>query len=208
MSALRPDLAIIAGWIRPGSRILDLGCGEGDLLAYLRAEHGVSGYGVEIDEARVVAAIRRGVPVIQQDLDGGLGNFGDQSVDTVVLSLTLQASKFPLDLLLEMLRVGREVIVTFPNMGHWHARWQLAVQGRMPVTDALPHAWYDTPNIHLCTIRDFESLCRENGVAVHQRVVLNDQRRQTWLNRLLPNLFGEVALYRCARVAASPLREE
>ncbi len=195
---LRKDLAIIADWIAPQSRILDLGCGEGELLAYLRAEKGVQGYGVEIEEARVVAAIRRGIPVIQQDLDRGLRNFADHSVDTVVLSLTLQASTYPRELLLEMLRVGREVIVTFPNMGHWHARWQLGALGRMPMTDVLPHTWYDTPNIHLCTIRDFESLCRDSGIVIHQRVVLNDRRRETWRNRLLPNLFGEVALYRCA----------
>ncbi len=198
---LRQDLAIIAEWIAPQSRILDLGCGEGELLAYLRAEKDVQGYGVEIEEDRVVAAIRRGIPVIQQDLDQGLKNFADQSVDTVVLSLTLQASTYPRQLLLEMLRVGREVIVTFPNMGHWHARWQLGVLGKMPTTDALPHTWYDTPNIHLCTIRDFEQLCADNGIAIHQRVVLNERRRSTWRNRLLPNLFGEVALYRCALVA-------
>ncbi|MBU2842791.1 methionine biosynthesis protein MetW [Acidithiobacillus thiooxidans] len=198
---LRQDLAIIAEWIPPQSRILDLGCGEGELLAYLRAEKGVQGYGVEIEEDRVVAAIRRGIPVIQQDLDQGLKNFADQSVDTVVLSLTLQASTYPRQLLLEMLRVGREVIVTFPNMGHWHARWQLGVLGKMPTTDALPHTWYDTPNIHLCTIRDFEQLCADNGIAIHQRVVLNERRRSNWRNRLLPNLFGEVALYRCALVA-------
>ncbi len=195
---LRRDLAIIADWIAPQSRILDLGCGEGELLAYLRAEKGVQGYGVEIEEDRVVAAIRRGIPVIQQDLDQGLKNFADLSVDTVVLSLTLQATTFPRQLLLEMLRVGREVIVTFPNMGHWHARWQLGVLGKMPTTDALPHTWYDTPNIHLCTIRDFEQLCADNGIVIHQRVVLNDRRRSTWRNRLLPNFFGEVALYRCA----------
>ncbi len=198
---LRQDLAVIAEWIAPQSRILDLGCGEGELLAYLRAEKDVQGYGVEIEEDRVVAAIRRGIPVIQQDLDQGLKNFADQSVDTVVLSLTLQASTYPRQLLLEMLRVGREVIVTFPNMGHWHARWQLGVLGKMPTTDALPHTWYDTPNIHLCTIRDFEQLCADNGIVIHQRVVLNERRRSTWRNRLLPNLFGEVALYRCALAA-------
>ncbi len=195
---LRPDLEIVAGWIAPGSRVLDLGCGEGELLDYLRREKGVRGYGIEIEDARVVSALRRGLPVIQQDLDAGLRQFGDHSVDTVVLSLTLQAVHFPRDLLLEMLRVGREGIVSFPNMGHWQARWQLGVHGRMPVTDALPHTWYDTPNIHLCTLRDFDSLCRENGIRVLERVVLDDRRRSTWANRLLPNLFGEVALYRCA----------
>lgn len=199
MSALRPDLAIIAQWIEPGSRVLDLGCGEGELLDYLRREKGVTGYGVEIEDSRVVAALCRGLPVIQQDLDAGLRQFADGSVDTVVLSLTLQAVRYPRDLLLEMLRVGREGIVTFPNMGHWQARWQLGVAGHMPVTHALPHHWYDTPNIHLCTIRDFDALCQANGIEVRQRVVLDDRRRSNWAIRLLPNLFGEVALYRCAR---------
>jgi len=199
LSALRPDLAVIAQWIEPGSRVLDLGCGEGELLDYLRREKGVTGYGVELEDSRVVAALRRGLPVIQQDLDAGLRQFADGSVDTVVLSLTLQAVRYPRELLLEMLRVGREGIVTFPNMGHWQARWQLGVAGHMPVTDALPHHWYDTPNIHLCTIRDFDALCRANGIAVRQRVVLDDRRRSNWAIRLLPNLFGEVALYRCTR---------
>lgn len=199
MNGLRSDLAIIAGWIAPGSRVLDLGCGDGALLAYLRERRNVKGYGVEIDDSKVVAAVRRGVPVIQQDLDRGLKDFGDGAFEYVVLSLTLQATFYPADLLLEMLRVGREAIVTFPNMGHWHARWQLAALGRMPVTDALPHAWYDTPNIHLCTIHDFEALCREKGIRILERNVLNHQRRASWPNRLLPNLFGEVALYRCTR---------
>ncbi|MCE5360221.1 methionine biosynthesis protein MetW [Candidatus Igneacidithiobacillus taiwanensis] len=195
---LRPDLQIIADWIRPGSRVLDLGCGEGELLDYLRREKQVQGYGIEVDDDRLAAAIRRGLPVLQQDLDQGLRQFADNSVDTVVLSLTLQAVYYPRELLLEMLRVGREGIVTFPNMGHWRARWQLGVTGRMPMTDVLPHSWYDTPNIHLCTIDDFDALCHDNQIAVLERRVLDDRRRNTAANRVWPNLLGEVALYRCA----------
>ncbi|MEL5848377.1 MAG: methionine biosynthesis protein MetW [Candidatus Igneacidithiobacillus chanchocoensis] len=195
---LRPDLQIIADWIRPGSRVLDLGCGEGELLDYLRREKQVQGHGIEVDDERLAAAIRRGLPVLQQDLDQGLRQFADNSVDTVVLSLTLQAVYYPRELLLEMLRVGREGIVTFPNMGHWRARWQLGVTGRMPMTDVLPHSWYDTPNIHLCTIDDFDALCHDNQIAVLERRVLDDRRRNTAANRVWPNLLGEVALYRCA----------
>lgn len=200
MKAPRPDLEVLAGWIRPGSRVLDLGCGDGALLAYLRETRGVTGYGVEIDDLKVAASVRNGVSVIQQDLDQGLQDFQDQSFDYVVLSLTLQATARPDQLLLEMLRVGREAIVTFPNFGHWHARWHVAVKGRMPVTDALPHAWYDTPNIHLCTLGDFEALCQARAVRILERKVLDDQHRDSWLNRLSPNLFGEIALYRCARL--------
>ena len=200
MKAPRHDLAVLADWIRPGSRVLDLGCGDGALLVYLRETRGVTGYGVEIDDLKVAASVRNGVSVIQQDLDQGLKDFADQSFDYVVLSLTLQATARPDQLLLEMLRVGREAIVTFPNFGHWHARWCVGIKGRMPVTDALPHAWYNTPNIHLCTLRDFEALCQKRQVQILERKVLDDQHRDSWLNRLSPNLFGEIALYRCARL--------
>ncbi len=197
-SSLRPDLQIIADWIRPGSRVLDLGCGEGDLLDHLGREKQVKGYGIELDDEKVVVAMGRGLSVLQLDLDEGLRQFASNSVDTVVLSLTLQAVHFPRDLLLEMLRVGREGIVTFPNMGHWRARWQLGVQGRMPMTDVLPHSWYDTPNIHLCSIDDFDALCHDHQIVVQERQVLNDRRRSTAANRVWPNLLGELALYRCA----------
>lgn len=196
---LRADLQIIADWIRPNSRVLDLGCGEGELLDYLQREKGVQAYGIELDEERIAVALRRGISVLQQDLDSGLRQFASNSVDTVVLSLTLQAVHYPRELLLEMLRVGREGIVTFPNMGHWRARWQLGLGGRMPMTDVLPHSWYDTPNIHLCTIRDFDALCRENRIEVRERMVLDDRRRSTAPNRVWPNLLAELALYRCAR---------
>ena len=135
----RVDFRIIGDWIRPGSRVLDLGCGDGSLLAYLAESKGASGYGLEIDEAHVGECVRRGVNVIQTDLDAGLSEFDERSFDYVVLSLTLQAVRYPDRLLREMLRVGTEGIVTFPNFGHWRTRWQLGVLGRMPVSAALPH---------------------------------------------------------------------
>lgn len=195
----RPDLSIIAEWIRPGTRVLDLGCGDGELLGHLARHKQVSGYGVEIDDEHIPECIRNGVNVIQMNLDQGLSEFDDDSFDYVVLSLTLQAMRYPRRLLEEMLRVGREGIVTFPNFGHWSARVQLALRGRMPVTRALPAEWYDTPNIHLCTIRDFEDLCAQMGIHVLEKRAV-DHRHKTSLGlRLLPNLLGEIAMYRFRR---------
>lgn len=199
---LRIDHALIAQWIRPGSRVLDLGCGDGGLLAYLQAERAVTGYGVEIEIDRVVRCVERGVSVIQGDLDAGLADFDTGSFDYVIMSLTLQAVYFPARLLAEMLRVGREGIVAFPNFGHISCRLQLAFGGHMPVSAALPETWYETDNIHLCTIRDFESLCRTLGIRILQRTVVNHQHRRSLGARLLPNLLGEVALYRFERKPA------
>lgn len=196
---LRGDHALIAQWIRPGSRVLDLGCGDGALLDHLRREQAVTGYGVELESDRVVRCIERGVSVIQGDLDAGLADFDDGSFDYVIMSLTLQAVYFPARVLDEMLRVGREAIVAFPNFGHLSCRLQLGFGGHMPVSAALPETWYETDNIHLCTIRDFEALCRHRGIRVLQRTVVNHQHRRTLGARLLPNLLGEVALYRFER---------
>jgi|SRR5690625_557462 len=199
MSTLRPDLAIISEWIEPGSRVLDLGCGDGTLLKHLQDERQVSGYGLEIDPDNVVACIRNNVDVIQTDLDAGLSDFDPDSFDYVVMTQTLQAVSYPRRLIQEMLRIGRQGIVTFPNFGYWRVRMQLALKGRMPVSNALPHHWYNTPNIRLCTLRDFEALCRECNIRILERHVLDHAHHERRFSRLSPNLFGEIAMYRFER---------
>jgi methionine biosynthesis protein MetW len=194
MTALRRDLAIIASWIEPGSRVLDLGCGDGTLLAHLAEHRGVRGYGLEIDVNNVARCVEAGVNVIQADLDEGLRDFESQSFDYVLLSQTLQALQRPDDVVDDILRVGRTAIVTFPNFGHWRVRLALT-RGHMPITRSLPSAWYDTPNIHLCTVADFESLCKERGWQIQQRQLLNSQHADDPLIRLMPNLFSEIAIY-------------
>ncbi len=200
MSELRPDLAIISEWIKPGSRVLDLGCGDGTLLAHLKTGRDVDGYGLEIAPGNVVSCINKGINVIQTDLDAGINDFFDEnSFDYVVMTQTLQAMNYPQQLLKEMLRVGREGIVTFPNFGHWRARVQLALRGYMPVSTALPNAWYNTPNIHLCTLKDFEALCAQLGIRILQRSVVDHAHRYRLGGKLLPNLLGEIAIYRFIR---------
>ncbi|MCK5639189.1 MAG: methionine biosynthesis protein MetW [Gammaproteobacteria bacterium] len=199
MSELRPDLANISGWIKPGSRVLDLGCGDGTLLDHLKIHRNVDGYGLEIDAENVTACVRKGVNVIQSNLDEGLSEFDEDSFDYVVMTQTLQAMQFPDKLLTEMLRIGREGIVTFPNFGHWRGRTQLALGGHMPLSRALPNEWYNTPNIHLCTLKDFESLCKNLGIKILKRSVVDTAHRTTLGMRLLPNLLGEIALYRFKR---------
>ncbi|MCC7486691.1 MAG: methionine biosynthesis protein MetW [Burkholderiales bacterium] len=186
----RSDFAAIAGWVREGSRVLDLGCGDGSLIAYLRESRGASGCGVEIDDERVLACVKNGVNVIQGDLERGLAEFRDRSFDYVVLSQTLQAVRNSERIIREMLRVGREGIVTFPNFGYWRNRLEVA-RGRMPVSDNLPFEWFETPNIHLCTIEDFERFCAERGVVILERKVLTHDRPVAWW----PNLLGALAVY-------------
>jgi len=189
----------VAAWVAEGSRVLDLGCGDGALLAHLRERRGVRGYGLEIDLENVVRCVARGVNVIRADLDQGLADFESDSFDTVILLQTLQAVRYPRNLLREMLRVGNEGVVTFPNFGFWRARLQLALGGRMPVTPGLPAPWYETQNIHLCTLGDFEALCRQEGITVVERVVIGQHQRQGALTRLWPQIFAEVAVYRVRR---------
>jgi len=193
-AAGRTDFATIASWIPKGARILDLGCGDGSLLAYLARERAATGYGVEIDNAGVLASVANGINVLQSDLESGLAGFDNASFDCVILSQTLQAMRHTEDIVVEMLRVGREAIVTFPNFGHWSHRWQI-VKGRMPVSTSLPYQWYDTPNIHLCTVDDFDAFLAERGFRVENRVVLAGGRAVT----VLPNLRGELAIYRFRR---------
>lgn len=193
--SLRPDLAAICDWIRHGARILDLGCGNGTLLSYLKQSRRVRGYGLEIDPVKVAACIERGVNVLQADIDMGLRDFRTGAFDYVIMTHALQALARPDIAIEEMLRVGREAIVTFPNFGHWRVRAALAA-GHMPITPALPSEWYDTPNIHLCTMADFESLCRQRNWRIAERLLLDRKRRQGWGQKLVPNLFTEIALYR------------
>lgn len=198
-SPMRPDFTIIADWIEPGSRVLDLGCGDGTLLAYLNQEKSVTGYGVEIDDDNITQCIRSGVNVIHMDLNEGLSEFDQDSFDYVVLSLTLQAMRRPDLILREMMRVGSEGIVTFPNFGNWKARLQLAFGGKMPVTKSMPNTWFDTPNIHLCTIKDFEQLCQDLGFEIlESRAVTHAHKSGIGLG-LFPNLLGQIALYRFRR---------
>ena len=193
---MRADLEIIQDWIPAGSRVLDLGCGNGELLAWLRDHKQVSGYGLEIDPDNITACVERGVNVIEQDLDKGLGNFASNSFDVVVMTQALQAVEHPDLVLKEMLRVGRECIITFPNFGHWRCRWYLASRGRMPVSDFLPYTWYNTPNIHFCTFKDFEALCLEQQVRVTNRLAVDHQHRHTLGAKVWPNLLGEIGIYR------------
>ncbi len=190
----RPDLKLISEWVEPGSRLLDLGCGDGALLAHLAQHKQVRGYGLEIDADNVAACIARGVNVIQADLDKGLSDFGDAAFDFVVMTQALQALQRPDVAVEEMLRVGKTVIVTFPNFGHWRVRSAL-LRGQMPVTASLPERWFDTPNIHLCTVKDFEALCAARRWKITDRALLNHAREGGLLSRLLPNLFAEVALF-------------
>ena len=188
--AQRPDFAAIAGWVRMGSSVLDLGCGDGSLLRYLQDSRRVTGYGMEIDDDSILACVKNGVSVIQGDLERGLSGFEDRSFDYVILSQTLQAMKNSERVMREMLRVGREGIVTFPNFGYWKNRLQIAT-GHMPVSDNLPYQWFDTPNVHLCTIADFERFCRERGIRIVERTVLTRGRTiGSW-----PNLLGALAVY-------------
>lgn len=186
----RPDFAAIAQCIPRAAHVLDLGCGDGTLLKYLQQSRGVTGYGVEIDDGNVLACVNNGVNVIQGDLEHGLAEFADGSFDFVVLSQTLQAMRNTERIVREMLRVGRAGIVTFPNFGHWKNRLQI-LRGRMPVSDKLPFEWFDTPNIHLCTIADFERFCEERGIRIVSRAVLSGGRPV----QRLPNLLGELAVY-------------
>jgi methionine biosynthesis protein MetW len=190
---MRADLSVIAQWVAPGARVLDLGCGDGRLLRHLWQERQAPGYGVEINDEKVLDCVANDVNVLQVDLESGLSLFADRSFDCVILSETLQTIHRTELLMREMLRVGREVIVSFPNFGHWSARLQVAL-GRMPVSETLPYSWYETPNVHHCTIVDFEDLCRRLGVRIRERLALHQGRPVTWL----PNLLGSLAVYRCA----------
>ena len=200
---MRADLTLVAGLVPAGSRVLDLGCGDGALLEHLAQVRGCRVQGAERSPDAVVACLRRGIPVVELDVDAGLADFGDAAFDVVVLSQTLQALHRPRDVLREMVRVGRVGIVSFPNFGHWAIRLRLLATGRMPSSRTLPHAWYDTPNIHLCTVADFEALARAESLVVRQRRLLDAAgRAATGPASRRPNLLAAGAAYVVERGAA------
>lgn len=196
-AALRPDLALIAEMVKPGARVLDIGCSDGALLEYLARARGATARGMELSQRNVNACVARGLSVIQGDADTDLVEYPSVAFDYAILSLTLQATRDPRRVLEQMVRIGRHAIVSFPNFGHWRVRLHLLLHGTMPVTEVLPERWYETPNIHLCTVKDFTALCHDCGIEIEEALVLNDRQSRTGLNTPhLANLFGQKAIFR------------
>jgi methionine biosynthesis protein MetW len=196
---MRADHDVIASLVPTGARVLDLGCGDGSLLEEL-IRRGADGLGVEISDEGVLACLQHGVPVLQDDIDKGLDDLEDDSFDIVIMSLTLQAVHHPALVLREMNRVGRKSIISFPNFAHWRLRTQLAASGRMPVSPLLPYTWYETPNIRLCSIKDFEALAHAEGFAVEERILINEGgAREGAITQRAGNLLAAGAVYLLSR---------
>jgi len=189
----------INDWISRDSKVLDLGCGDGSLLNDLRIEKSASGLGIEIDAEKIKSCLEKGISVIEQDIDSGLENFGNQSFDYVVMSQSIQALKKPEVALEEIVRIGKECIVSIPNFANIKCRLQLFFKGQMPVSSALPHDWYSTPNLHLCSLEDFEELCKKSSIKIVDRKLSKINGEESILMKLLPNLFSEVALYKLVK---------
>ena len=196
MIRVRGDLALISSWIKPNSKVLDLGCGDGDLLKLLKKEKNIQGYGVDSDIIKIKFSLDNNINVLQLDLDNDLSQFDTNSFDYVVLAQSLQEIKRPKNLIKEMLRIGDEIIVSFPNMGHWTSRIQLLFKGMMPITKNLPFKWDETPNIHLCTIKDFIEFCNKNNFKIIEQLITDENQKCGILTKIFPNFFGKVANYR------------
>ena len=192
----RGDIDTIVSWVPEGGKVLDLGCGDGELLHQLQNKKRVEGLGVDIDPANIVAAVSRGLCVVQQDMEDGLQNFAGSRFDAVIIAYSLQVLERPHAVLERIVNIGNEAIVTFPNFGHWRSRLSLLLSGRMPKTKALPYSWFDTPNIHFCTVSDFEALCKDLNIVVLERRMSS---HAGLLAQLWPNLFAKSASYRITR---------
>ena len=186
----RYDFPVIADWSNSNAKVHELGCGDGELLSYLKEEKNITGYGIEKDSDKWLKSLKKGINVLQVDIEAGLPEFEDNSFDVVILSKTIQSMHNTEEIIDEMLRVGKQVIVTFPNFGYWRDRIQ-SIQGVMPKSKELPYSWFNTPNVHLCTIKDFDDLCKVNKYKIVNRLVLTDNQSV----RFFPNLFGALALY-------------
>ena len=192
----RGDIDTIVSWVPEGGKVLDLGCGDGELLHRLQNEKRIEGLGVDIDPANIIAAVGRGLCVVQQDMEDGLQNFAGSRFDAVIIAYSLQVLERPHAVLERIVNIGNEAIVTFPNFGHWRSRLSLLLSGRMPKTKALPYSWFDTPNIHFCTVADFEALCKDLNIVVVERRMSS---HAGLLAQLWPNLFAKSASYRITR---------
>ena len=193
---LRGDIDTILNWVTQGSRVLDLGCGDGDLLAALTEKKSVSGLGLDIDAQNLIAAVDKGLCVVQQNMEDGLSNFSRKSFDVVIIAFSLQVLTRPHNVLERVVDIGNEAVVSFPNFGHWRSRLSLLLSGRMPKTKALPYSWFDTPNIHFCTVADFEQLCDQLQIEIIERKTSGSGHI---LAKLWPNLFAKSASYRIKR---------